>query len=187
MVIQEQSITADVFWDMLPQLDQSQQYELVGGQIVEMPPSSPTNSMMAMSIGRHVGNHVADHDLGYVFGADGGYTLSPGDVRIPDVSFVSKARYPELPLPKHIVGGPDLAVEIVSPSESEHAVLDKAQLYLNAGTKLVWLVYPELKKVYVCRPADDGMLVQTLDVDSTLTGGDVLPGFELPLKKLFGV
>ena len=183
MTIQQKTYTADEFWDMIDQLDQTRRYELIRGEIVAMPPSSPRNSMIAMRIGRLIGNYVAEYDLGYVMGADGGYTLAADEVRIPDVSFVSKERMPELP--DRFEGGPDLAVEVISPSESSRHVMDKIRLYLHAGTRLVWAVYPDEQVVDVYRPAEAGMHVQKVDMDGMLMGDPVLPGFTLDLHDLF--
>ena len=76
----------------------------------------------------------------------------------------------------------------MTPSESSRSVLDKVHLYLSAGTRLIWALSPESKKVDVYRLADNGALhVQTLDVGDTLDGGDVLPGFSVTVQELFAV
>jgi Uma2 family endonuclease len=183
MVLREKLYTADEFWDMLPEFADGKRFELIEGVIVEMTGSRPINSKIGMLIGHFLLNFVLEHNLGHVLGADGGYTLSPHNVRIPDVSFISSARYPELP--PRIEGGPDLAVEIISPSESSQDVLKKVTLYFNAGTRLVWTVYPDLQMVYSYRPSDDGMSVRPIDMDGTLDGEDVLPGFALKVSEIF--
>ncbi len=90
-------------------------------------------------------------------------------MRIPDVTFVSLERLPTIP--DKYIGGPDLAVEVLSPSETATKVLDKVMLYLNAGMRLVWAVVPEEQVVYVYRPAEEGMLVQKFGLEDTLQGG----------------
>ena len=183
MAIQQRLYTADEFWEMAQEFEEGKRFELVQGLIVEMAPSSPRNSVIAMRIGRFIGNYVEEHDLGYVMGPDGGYTLSPDNVRIPDISFVSKARAPTLP--ERFIGGPDLAVEVLSPSETSRSVIDKVRLFLSAGTRIVWVIYPDERVVDVYRPAGEGMHVQEFDAESTLDGGEVLPGFTLPVQKIF--
>jgi len=181
MVLAEKLITAEEFLEIAAQ--QENMLELAEGAIIEMPPSSLLNSFIAMRIGHLLSSFVNQYNLGYVFGADGGYTLSPHNVRVPDVSFVSKQRFPTLP--DKIEGAPDLAIEVVSPSESARSVMNKAELYLQAGARLVWLVYPEEQVIDVIRPAEAGMLVQKFTLDGTLDGGEVLPGFSLPLNAIF--
>jgi Uma2 family endonuclease len=106
-------------------------------------------------------------------------------VRLPDVAFVARARQPvlegvEFPF------APDLAVEVVSPGDSAAEVLDKVALYLQAGTRLVWTVYPDEETVYVWQAAEGGGFhVRKFDRESTLDGGDVLPGFTLAVRDLF--
>lgn len=181
MVTRERLYTAEEFWQF--DFEESKRYELIEGEIVEMAPSKPVNSITAARILAAVLNFVDAHDLGYVQGADGGYTLSPNTVRIPDVSFISKARVPEIP--SEFVGGPDLAIEVISASESSQDVIKKVRMYFAAGTKLVWAFYPEDEMVYVYRPTEDGFNVQPIDINGTLDGEDVLPGFSLPVKQIF--
>jgi Uma2 family endonuclease len=182
MTIQQKSYTvADFFqWVERPE-NADQRWQLIGGQIVAMPPSSPTHSKVGARFARFLGAFVDERDLGHVLGADGGYILADGEVRIPDVSYIAKARVPDL---LHLA--PDLAVEVISPSESPRAVLDKIALYLGAGTRLVWAAYPDERVVDVWWAGENGtMQVQKFDIDGTLDGGDVLPGFRLAVKDIF--
>lgn len=185
MAIQERLYTAAEFWEIaqLPENDEKH-LELVDGVIVELAPSSPKNTVLAAKFVRFLGNFVDERDLGYVTGADGGFTLGPRQVRLPDAAFISKDRVPELSSSFDVA--PDLAVEVVSPNERATQVLNKVSLYLRAGTRLVWVVYPEDKIVDVCRLSPDGGVdVQTVKADGVLDGEDVLPGFTLPLKLIF--
>jgi Uma2 family endonuclease len=160
-------------------------YELTGGVIEEMSPSSYQNSMIAAQIVRLLGNFVVDNNLGAVTGADGGYILSPHDVVVPDAAFIGKDRQPQAGA-KLVEGAPDLAVEVISPSETSRMVLDKARRYLQAGCPIVWAVYPEDQVVDVIRLAEnEEMRIHTIGADGSLDGGDVLPGFSLPLSQLF--
>ncbi len=150
-----------------------------------MNPPSREHSWIAAEIAFHLKVHVRKHDLGRVFGADGGYTLSPGDVALPDASFVSRERMPTITRVEEVLA-PDLAVEVISPSETPRAVHDKTARYLDAGTILVWNVYPEDRVVEVWQQGDaDTLQMQKFDAADTLDGGTVLPGFSLPVNDIF--
>ncbi|MCZ7541298.1 MAG: Uma2 family endonuclease [Anaerolineae bacterium] len=117
---------------------------------------------------------------GYLTGADGGYQV--GDERyIPDVAFVVKARQPEPSHETYNPLAPDLAVEVISPSDDLNVLRVKVGNYLAAGTT-VWVVRPEAKAVEVYAP---GQPVRRVSADGALDGGDVLPGLSLPVKDLF--
>jgi Uma2 family endonuclease len=112
--------------------------------------------------------------------------LAPGLVRIPDLSFISRARLarhcraraPILPL------APDLAVEVLSEGNTRGEMKRKVSEYFDAVCRLDWLVEPRTRTVAVYTSSAD---VITLTEKQTLTGGDVLPGFRLPLRNLFGL
>jgi Uma2 family endonuclease len=183
MVLQQERLyTAEEFWDIaqLPE-NQDKRLELEDGVIIEMGASSPANSVTAMRIGHFLNAFVIPRDLGYVTGADGGFKLASKRVRQPDVGFISKARSPKLP--KRFEVAPDLAVEIVSPDED---IFKKARQYLHAGTHMVWAVYADERTVYVMTLNDDGVLTsKPFGENDTLDGGDILPGFTLPVRDIF--
>ncbi len=125
--------------------------------------------------------YLSRNDIGHFTGADGGYMVS-GERYIPDVGFIRYDRQRELlsvegynPLP------PDLAVEVLSPSNTDDKMRVKIANYLLAGT-FVWVVDPEDKAVEVYAP---GKPVKILTVDGILDGGDVLPEFTLAVKDIF--
>jgi Uma2 family endonuclease len=158
--------------------------ELIDGEIIEMP-SSIRASVLALRLGSVILAFVEDHDLGYVTTADGGYDINEHNVFAPDVGFISKTRLPELPPDGFSPVPPDLAVEIVSPSDLKNRkdrIEKKLERYLEAGVPLIWYFYEDRKEIEVHRPSYP---VQTLTVDDVLDGGDVLPGFTLALKKVF--
>lgn len=179
MAIQQPLMTADDFfeWVNLPEND-NRRFELDDGMMIEMPPSSPLNTVVAQRISYFLSNHVLPRDLGYITGPDVGFQLGAGHVRQPDVAFIAKSRLPELPSRFEIA--PDLAVEVVSPNED---VLKKTREYLSAGTTLVWAVYPHEQIVEVFRAESPRW--QTLTGDDTLDGGDILPDFSVPVRELF--
>jgi Uma2 family endonuclease len=182
MALRERLFTADEFFEMARLSEnEDRRLELDEGVIVEMASSSPTNTVTAGRIIYFLNAFVLPRGLGYVTVPDGGFRLTEHKVRQPDAAFISKRRLPELPDEFHIP--PDLAVEVVSPNED---VLKKVNEYLNAGTAVVWTVYSDERTVYVFRHSKDGNLIgQPFGIDDTLDGGDVLPGFTLPVRDVF--
>ena len=178
----EKHFTVETFWEFveLPE-NQGRRFELDEGVIIEMPPSRPINSIVAMRIGHLLNVFVIPRNLGYITGADGGYRVGPKKVRQPDVGFISRARLPNIP--DRIEIAPDLAVELVSETED---ILKKAHEYLIAGTKVVWAVYSDDREVWAMRLDADGKIVtEIFDVEATLTCEDVLPGFTLKVRDIF--
>jgi Uma2 family endonuclease len=182
MVLQEKLYSAEEFWEFARQPEnESRRLELEEGVIVEMASSSPTNTVIAGRVIYFLNAHVIPNNLGYVTVPDGGFRLAAKRVRQPDAAFISRSRLPELP--KEFQIAPDLAVEVVSPNED---VLKKVNEYLRAGTRMVWAIYADEKSVYVFTLDEDGSLRgQPHGVDDTLDGGDVLPGFALPVREIF--
>jgi Uma2 family endonuclease len=183
MVYREKLFTAEDFFTYAMQPEnQHRRLELEEGEVVEMASSRQINTVIAMRIGYYLNAHVIPGDLGYISGADGGYKLGSRTVRQPDVAFISKARHPALTGVVFPVA-PDLAVEIVSPTED---VFKKVKEYIRAGTQFVWAVYIDEQSVDVFRPdADGGLHVQSHGLADTLSGGAVLPGFTLAVRAIF--
>jgi Uma2 family endonuclease len=159
-------------------------YELVDHVLVEKVMGF-TESLLASHLIRLLLNFLDLHPLGMVTGEAGTLRLAPGLVRIPDVSFVRwdqvggkrpRARVPNV--------APDLAVEILSASNTAAEMTRKLLDYFTAGARLVWLIDPEARTVAVyTSPENSGVLTEA----DTLDGGDVLPGFRLPLREFFAV
>lgn len=174
-----QGLSVAEFWALAE--GQAERLELIEGEVVALPPSSAYNSIIAILIATALNNHVLPRKLGYVTGADGGYRTGTNTVRQPDVAFISKERL--VGFPKHFDVAPDLAVEVVSPSEN---VMKKAREYFQAGTRIVWAVMPDERLVYVMTPAEDGQFItRELGLDDTLEGGAVLPDLRLPVRDIF--
>lgn len=151
-----------------------------------MSPASPTQGRYASRLTGALQAFVDDHDLGEVYTADPGFVLQrePDQViRAPHVAFV---RTEQIPSGEQEVGfwpvAPDLAVEIISPSETAATVQEKVQDYLAAGTRLIWLVYPDQKLVIEYQSSAQ---IRQYGMGETLDGGDVIPGFTYPLERLF--
>jgi Uma2 family endonuclease len=184
MVLERQKHSIEDFTAFLSEQEDDRRYELIDGEIVEMAPPTNRNSEIAAKLIILIGSYVYQNNLGYMQSSDGGYVLSPGTVRIPDCSFIVKDRFPE-GLPEGIVdGGPDLAVEVISASETAFAISKKVRMYLDAGTRLVWIVFPTENTVDVYRPAETGYHLQSYGLEDDLSGEDILPGFSLPVKSI---
>jgi len=184
MVIRDKTYTVEEFYKALEDRDDDQRFELIEGIIVEMAPPRYINAVIAALVVSYLGIYVIENDLGYVSGADGGFALSAGDVRIPDVAFVAKERI-HGNLPKLVNGAPDLAVEVISPSETPVSINEKTRLYFDTGAKAVWIIYPDERLAEIRTPSDEGFHVITVGIEGNLHAKSVLPNFELPLRKIF--
>ncbi|MDE2776212.1 MAG: Uma2 family endonuclease [Chloroflexota bacterium] len=187
MAIQEQFISADRFQDFVDAPEyQDCVLELVEGIIINMPKPKLKHGVVTMRLALRIGIHVEKNDLGLVTAADTGFILERNPrgrdtIRGVDVGFISKPRVPEkLENVWHEIG-PDLAVEVISPNNKAGDIHLKVLQLLNAGTRLVWLVYPENRTV-VAHTTEGAT---TLHEDDTLSGGDVLPGFEITVGDIF--
>jgi Uma2 family endonuclease len=157
--------------------------ELIDGVAVEKP-IGWYESYLAMIIGHFIQSYLDTHDLGIVAGEQGMILLLPHQIRIADVSFYSWDHFPNRKLPTRAVPRryPDLAVEVLSPSNTKKEMRRKLREYFQAGTRLVWMVDPMARTVRVYTGPRKFKLVTEAD---TLDGGDLLPGSRLPLRKLF--
>ena len=190
MITQEREYTIDDVWRLEQQpMNMAEKYYLIDGELcVKMSPNHLHGSV-ASEIARLLGNHVVELGLGRVT-IEVGYH-PPGERRtvlLPDVAFESWARAPQNPLRTFAPFMPDLAVEVVSPSQTLAEVRRKAAVYLRHGTVMVWLIDPAQEKAEVCTAADVRTArSEIIDSDGELTGGAVLPGFTLPLQRLFSL
>lgn len=168
----------------LPEND-GKYFELNNGEIVEMTPPATTHNYIVMRLSNSLYNFVEANDLGFVFGDNNGYALSKWRLVMPDVSFVQKGKL-DFPLPAIVPFAPDLAVEVISPSNTHREMTNKIEDYLTYGTKMVWIVYPEEKVVDVIRSIGDNEThKRRYGINDTILGGDVLPNFTLPVAKIF--
>lgn len=181
MVIEQLRLTTPEFlsWTERPE-NQQRLFELIDGEIVEKV-ASFTPSRVAMRVGRFIGNYLDEHPTGYVTGADGTYRLDEYNALMPDVGYISKARLPEIPA-REVPLPPDLAVEVKSPTDTRRELRRQAEQYMAAGTRMVWLIFPEEGQIEVYLPDQD---VIEIELDGVLDGGDVLPGFTLAVSEVF--
>ena len=157
--------------------------ELVDGVLVEKAMSYYESRVAAMLI-YFLETFQDDHDLGIVLGADAMIRMQPGRVRLPDVSFFSWEQFPDRLLPREQILGrtPDLAVEVLSLSNTIGEMEQKRREYFAGHAKLVWQVYPNTRRVRVYTAVET---FEELGEDQTLTGGAVLPGFTLSIRRWF--
>lgn len=167
--------------DLLRMPDDGMRHELVQGELITMAPAGARHGKIGMRIALHLGNHVVARNLGATYTSDTGFVLShdPDSVRMPDASFVRRER--DVPVEEFFPGHPDLAVEVISPSDRYTEVDAKVREYLSAGAQMVIVVNPRNQTAAVHTPAGS----KHLSIDDTLDGGDVVPGWRLPLSEIF--
>ena len=155
-------------------------YEYEKEKLILMPPTSGEHGDISTNLVLSLGAYVRENQLGRVYTSDTGFKI--GDrFLIPDIAFVSAERLPE-DRRKAFSIPPDLAVEIVSPTDILFRVFKKALTYLSGGTQLVWVIEPVAKTVTVYRSETD---IKTLTREDTLTGEDIIEGFSCKIPELF--
>jgi Uma2 family endonuclease len=177
-----QLMTADDLW-RLPQ--DGLRHELVRGELRTMPPAGFDHGVRIVKLTVPLAQHVDGHGLGVVVGADTGFVLArdPDTVRAPDIAFVRQERIPGTGHPRGFWdGAPDLAVEVISPSDTYSEVEEKVDDWLAAGTRMVWVINPRRRTVTVYRSRT---AIAILGASDVLDGQDVLPGFSCPVGDIF--
>jgi Uma2 family endonuclease len=162
--------------------------ELVDGEI-RMSPAGGRHGQVSVELVARIHLHVRERRLGLVFDSSTGFRLAgrkagQQDVRSPDVSFVAAGRLPDDRAPAGFIElAPDLAVEVLSPDERRREVLEKVGEFLDAGTRLVWVLDPEHRTAAAYRSLTE---VRRLSENDCLDGEDVIPGFACVLADIFG-
>lgn len=162
-------------------------HELQAGKLVSEPLPGSRHGRVALHVGALLDAHVRRRRLGVVLGNDSGFILSrsPDTVRGPDVSFVRRERFEgSEDLVGPFPGAPDLAVEVLSPSNAPATIHAKVGDYLAAGTRTVWVIDPEAETVVVYRSL---LSPRTLGETDDLDGEEVVPGFRASVSELFEV
>jgi Uma2 family endonuclease len=165
--------------------EEKRQGELVKGEWNLMPLTGWRHGEIVAQVSFLLKLYLREHPIGRLACNDPGAVLShtPETLRGPDIGFIAMERVPPEGLPEQWwEGGPDLVVEVVSPSQSIAELLEKAQEFLAAGTRLVWVLDPEQQCVLVRTQIERVRVRKTTD---TLDGGDVLPGFAARVAELF--
>ena len=175
-------MTAD---EMLRLPDDGFRYELVKGELRKMPPAGHEHGSVAMNASISLGRHIKENRLGKIFAAETGFILAqhPDTVRAPDAAFIRKERLGEGQGVKgYWPGPPDLAIEVVSPDDTYAEVQEKALTWLEAGSLMVLVINPRKRPVTVYRSLSD---IVILTENDTLDGGEVVPGWTLPVREIF--
>ena len=175
-------LTADEFMAM----PGSRDFELVDGVLVERKLMGARASHIASMLSYFLNGYCLSHPgAGWVFDSEATYQCfgRPRTVRRPDVSFIRSGRLPGEELPEgYITIAPDLAVEVISPTNTGDDIEVKVLEYLAAKTTLVWVVFPTARTIHVRRPDGSSAVMTERD---TLAGDPVLPGFACPVRDLF--
>ena len=181
MTADELLLCHDNFWS----------FELVEGRLVRMPPAGFDHGTLEVDLGSVLRSFVLRHSLGSVATGDAGFTLSrpgePDTVLGADVAFVRAEQLPPRGSQERrgfLRLAPDLVVEVASPDQYHPEMAEKARIWLAAGVRLLWLVWPRYQQVEVWRPGSD-IPVATLGSADALDGLDVVPGFLYPVSRLF--
>ncbi len=155
-------------------------FELIHGQVVEKLPTM-LQSVIKGQIGGEIGVYLREHPLGWAaFSVDYSLPSDTLNVRMPDISFIlSEGR--KILREGFVPYMPEIAIEVQLPDQSDKFMKDKGEYYLANGSKMVWIVYPRLQMVEVLTPTERYLL----SITDTLTGGDVLPGFNLQISEIF--
>ena len=167
--------------DLLRLVERDRLCELVDRTLVEKPVGY-WEALVAGVIVRILGNHVHDRRLGAVSGADSTMRMRSGNVRLPDVAFVSNERLPKTRAPVPLLS-PDLAVEVLSESNTPAEMEQKLHEYFQSGTRLVWFVDVNTRTVAVYRAP--GKPAQVVDESGVLNGEDVVQGFSVHVAEWF--
>lgn len=186
MTTQKTLLTANQFYDFC--CKNEGRYELVRGEVIELAPANDVHGEIAANIGTAFNNYSRPRGVGRTR-VDTGYRLeqNPDTVRGPDVSFVLLPRGTGVTLTRRFVpNAPDIAVEVVSPSDTASEMESKVREYLAAGSQRVWVVYPATGRAVrrvVVHCADGRVISHT--GDDVITDEELLPGFSLSLTEVF--
>lgn len=181
MTIPIKTMTVSEFdrWVLLPE-NSDTSYEYIGEEIV-VKASNNYASLVAATVGYHIIHFIkTSYVNGYVTGADGGYVVA-GERYIPDVAYISAERQSEPSHDAYNPNPPDLAVEVVSPTDSERNLAIKVANYLVAGT-VIWVVYPDRREVNIFVPQQ---AVKQLGANDVLDGSGIFPEFNLKVSDIF--
>ena len=180
MTTAKKLLTAD---DLLAMPDDGMRRELIQGELIEMPPASDDHGFVGDELSWRMSAFGNQHGLGRGRLAETGFQLAPDTILAPDYAFVSYERMVDRPQPRgYAQVVPDLVVEVFSPSDRQPPMDRKVRLWLDAGARLVLVVYPILQEIHTHR--DDGT-VRVFGAGDTLTCEPVLPGFSCPVANIF--
>ena len=177
-----QLLTAD---DLLRLYSQGVRGELIRGELHETMSTGINHGRTVTKTVVQLGSFIEPRQLGTLVASDTGIWLErdPDTVREPDIAFISDEKMPlDADIPGYSEVVPDLVMEIRSPSDSQREIREKALMWLSFGVRLVWVAHTDTRTVDVY---DTDGSVLTLTEDDNLDGGDILPGFECPVRDIF--
>jgi Uma2 family endonuclease len=177
-----QTFTAE---DLLRMPDDGFRYELVRGELRKMAAAGHQHGRIAINVTTPLDQYVRAHNLGVVYAAETGFKLAsnPDTVRAPDVAFIRRERVEEVgDVEGYWPGAPDLVVEVISPSDAYSEVEGKILEWLEAGVRMVIVVNPRKRVITVYRSLTD---ITVLTEHDGLSGGDVVPGWTMPVRHVF--
>jgi len=160
-------------------------HELIRGELYPIMPAGTPHGIITSRLSTYLSFFVLENALGEVTAAETGFKLKNHSTVGADIGFISKENLAKFGIPDSFFPtAPDLAVEVVSPSNTSEEISTKVEDYLSSGSRLVWIVYPKRKVITVYRANNT---VSFLHETDELNGEDVIPNFRLPLEKVFGV
>ena len=187
MIIEKQFISVEDYWEIMQQPEYADRMvELVEGELVDMPLPNPIHAAVLCTVSAAIFIHVQERKLGRVLGGDAPFVLErrpegKDTLRGIDIAFISMERLSGRLPRKPLTVAPELAVEVISPSNKAEDIEKKIQQLLKAGTALIWIVYPDLQSVAVHTAYGS----VTLSEPDILTGGEILPDFAIPVREIF--
>ncbi len=176
----------DVEAEWLRTFEDEHRFEWIDGQLKEKPHMGAKANRIAAILIRLLDAYTTAHQLGFVLAPECGYKIfprNPKKVRKPDVTFVARGRMPNNEFPDgHMTVAPDLEVEVISPNDLAEEIDARVADYLAAGVRLMWIIYPASRSVWVIRR--DGTAARLTEAQE-LSGEDVISGFTCPVRALF--
>ena len=162
--------------------DEPNRHALIKGELLTMPPPNLKHGLVTMKLAAPLAAYVHASGFGIVT-AESGFILGrdPDTVLGPDIAFIRGDRISTIP-DGYVELVPDLAVEVISPSQFKPEAIRKASLWLHHGAREVWLIYPKTRTIDIRRPTGENQQLRDGDV---LTGGDIIPGFQIPVSEIF--
>ena len=159
-------------------------HELIRGELYPIMPAGTLHGVITSRLSAYLSFFVMENNLGEITATETGFKLVNQSNVGADIGFIGKEKLAKFGIPDSFFPtAPDLAVEVISPSNSSEEISTKVEDYLSSGSRLVWIVYPKRKVVVVYRQTNT---VSFLHETDELDGEDVLPDFKLPITKIFG-
>lgn len=183
-VLYESSMSDEAFFHFASQMDDKRIERDKNGNILIMPPVGMESGNYESKVSYIINRWIFDGDgSGYAYGSNTGFTLPNSAVRSPDAAWIASEKYNALPENERQRFGhvsPDFVVEIRSPSDSLTVLKEKMEEYIQCGVRLGFLIDPSAEKAYIYKPETEVVVIA--DFTQKLSGGEIMPGFELPLS-----